>query len=182
MNELELQLLIQGVAAVVFGAICAAMAPGRGRSAAGWFFLGFFFNCVALVILLVIPNLKLEQEKSRRRLEETRKLREQIKKERQVADERHVGHGQRLTVHDRALGVDTAPGERALPPPLPAPQQPATWFYAVGTERRGPVTADELRQLWLDQQIPDSTLVWCDGMAQWQPIGAVADLLGGDRG
>jgi len=174
---------------LVFGVVCAVMAPGRGRSAVGWFFIGFFFSCVGLIILLLIPDLKLEEEKQRRHREETRRLREQLKKERQVADERHDTHGARLSVHDRALGVDTSPtgqlGHAPVPPPLPlpssAPKAP-TWYYAHDGQRHGPVAAAELHDLWLDQRVPDTTLVWCEGMKDWRPIGEVAELLGGGNG
>ncbi len=191
MNDEEfliLQLVIQLVVGGVFGIICAIMAPDRGRSGVGWFFIGFFLGCVGLIILLLIPNLKVEAAKQRKHEEETRRLREQLKKERQVADHRHEAHGQRLGVHDRALGVDTSPAELThepgVPPALPASaSQPARqWFYAVERQRQGPVSGDQLRSLWLDEQIPDSTMVWCDGMADWQPIGEVGDLLGGADG
>lgn len=187
-DMLILQLVIQLVVGGVFGIVCAIMAPDRGRSAVGWFFIGFFLGCVGLIILLLIPNLKVEAEKQRRHEEETRRLREQLKKERQVADQRYDVHGHRLTAHDRALGVDTAPAElphdEGAPPPLPenagAPAAPARqWFYAVGGERHGPVSGEELRSLWLDEQVPDSAIVWSEGMGDWQPIGEVGDMLGG---
>lgn len=186
-DEIALQLGIQLAVGVVFGIVCAAMASGRGRSTVGWFFLGFLLNCVGLIILLLIPNPKLEEEKQRRRDAETRRLREQLKKDRQVADERHVSHRARLGAHDRALGLDTAStsesGPRLAPPPLPnSGKDPVLWFYSFDNERHGPVPGAEVRQLWLDEHIPDSTLVWCDGMSDWRPIGEVADLLEDDRG
>ena len=164
--------------AIVFGAICAAVAHGRGRSWVAWFVLGFLFQCISLVILLVIPDLKVEESKHWQLSAETRRLREQLKKERQVADERHEAHNARLGAHDRALGMDTQQ-QAALPPPLPAITG-ATWFYAVGNERKGPVTRSELRDRWLDEEIPDTTLVWCEGMSDWRPIGDVAEILRGD--
>ena len=178
------QIVIQVVVSAVFGTICAIMAPGRGRSAVGWFFIGFVVNCVGLIILLLIPDLKIEAEKERRHREETRRLREQLKKERQVADARHEAHDARLGVHDRALGLDTSAPllENApAPPPLPSaanPPRDTLWHYAFDGQRRGPVPANELREMWLDQRIPDATLVWCEGMRDWRPIGEVGDTLG----
>ena len=32
------------------------------------------------------------------------------------------------------------------------------------------------------QRLPDSAIVWCEGMADWLPIGEVGDLLGGGDG
>ncbi|MCR9245241.1 MAG: DUF4339 domain-containing protein [bacterium] len=182
-------LVIQFAVAAVFGIVCAAMAPGRGRSAVGWFFIGFLGGCLGIIILLLIPDLKKEAAKEKRQREETRKLREQLKKERQVADARHQAHGQRLGAHDRALGLDTTaaelPGDAAAPPPLPeeaesvAAANAMEWYYAVDGKQEGPVTAARLRDMWLDELVPDSALVWCEGMSDWRPIGELGDSLGG---
>lgn len=177
-----IQLIVQGVLFFVFGTVCAVIAPGRGRSGVGWFFIGAFFNCLGLIVLLLIPNLKEEAAKQTRRDAETRRLREQLKKERHVADQRHDAHNQRLGSHDRALGVDTSPRPAALPgsaSPPPPPADEAEWFFAVGGKQEGPVSGSELRRLWLDEDIPDATMVWRDGMADWVPIGQVGDVLGG---
>ena len=174
--------LIQLVVGLVFGAICASMAPGRGRSAVGWFFIGLFTGCVGILLVSLLPNLKEQEAKQRRQTAETRKLREQLKKERQVADERHETHNTRLAAHDRALGLDTAQRESlpaGTPPRLPPALEQAEWFYGVEGHRQGPVTASQLRTLWLDEEIPDRTLVWRDGMRDWLPIEEVADVLGG---
>lgn len=182
-------LIITIVSKVVFGIVCAALATGRGRSPVGWFFLGMLLDCLGLIVLLVIPNLKEEEAKRQRHEAQTRKLREQLKKERQVADERHQAHDARLGAHDRALGLDTQspallqegapPAAPKVPPQLPkAPT--AEWFYAVDGQQHGPVTGATLRAMWLDEEIPDRSLVWRDGMSGWMPIGKVADLLGGE--
>jgi len=172
----------------VFGIVCAVMAPGRGRSAVGWFFIGVFTQCIGIILILLLPNLKVEEEKQRRRDEETRRLREQLKKERQVADERHDVHRTRLGVHDRALGVDTSSAEAprltsSPPPPLPpgAAAPETMWFFAQGREQVGPVPASRLRQLFTDGQVDGQTLVWREGMANWTPITDVVDLLGDGR-
>lgn len=173
----------------VFGVICAAVAPGRGRSAVGWFFIGVFTQCIGVILIFLLPNLKLEEEKQRRRDEETRKLRELLKKERQVSDQRHDVHHGRIGAHDRALGVDTSSAESpqitggGAPPPLPAelpaPDE-AMWFYASDGKQQGPVRASRLQQFRLDLRVDDETMVWCEGMSDWMPLGEVADRL--DRG
>ena len=178
----EVIVIAQLVGGVVFGIICAALAPGRGRSAVGWFFIGFVGGCIGILLVLLLPNLKEQEAKQRRQRAETRKLREQLKTERQVADERHEAHDTRLSAHDRALGLDTAQREMlpsSTPPRLPPPLERAEWFYGVEGQRQGPVTASHLRTLWLDEKIPDQTLVWRDGMRDWLPIEEVADVLGG---
>ena len=61
---------------VVFGVACAAIAQNRGRSGVAWFFIGALFACIGLLVLLVIPNLKIEQERHDRLRRENRRLRE----------------------------------------------------------------------------------------------------------
>ncbi|MEL6907958.1 MAG: hypothetical protein AAFP22_21300, partial [Planctomycetota bacterium] len=51
---------------LVFAAMSAAVAHARGRSALGWGILGFFFNCFALLLLVVLPDVKLEEERRER--------------------------------------------------------------------------------------------------------------------
>lgn len=37
--------------------LCAVVAPGRGRSGAGWFFIGLIFGVFGVIALLAMPNL-----------------------------------------------------------------------------------------------------------------------------
>lgn len=51
------------------------------------------------------------------------------------------------------------------------------WFYSVdGQEKKGPVAEHELKRLLAGSQIPVSTLVWSEGMANWASAGSVAAL------
>ena len=43
----------------------------------------------------------------------------------------------------------------------------ADWFYSEGTERKGPVSEDELRHLVSDGELKPADLVWRDGMSDW---------------
>ena len=55
----------------------------------------------------------------------------------------------------------------------------APWYYVNATrERQGPVPADELRALHTAGAINARSLVWRQGMAQWQPLEQVAGELG----
>jgi len=55
----------------------------------------------------------------------------------------------------------------------------STWFYADNTQqRRGPVTDEQIRVAYQQQQIAGSNLVWTEGMAGWQPLSSVAAQLG----
>jgi type IV pilus assembly protein PilA len=53
------------------------------------------------------------------------------------------------------------------------------WFYADHSQqRRGPVSEDQLRTAYQQQQIAGSNLVWTEGMPGWQPLASVAGQLG----
>ncbi|MCR9245240.1 MAG: DUF4339 domain-containing protein [bacterium] len=183
----------------VFGIICAVIAPSRGRSALGWFFIGVALQCIGIILLLLLPDLKVEAAKQRRREEESRKLRELLKKERQVSDNRHAAHRNRLGAHDRALGLDTSTAEeqallgdsgagggspRALPPAPPLPADAAAsaepvWHYAEAGQQRGPVPASKLRLLWREGRVSDDTLVWRQGLSDWTAIADLPEFNGG---
>jgi len=106
------RLLINLFVNAIFGAICAAIAASKGRSAVGWFFVGLVTTCIGLIIILVMSNLKEEQARWNHAQNERRRLREQLKQERikNEALRQHVNR--RLDVHDDALGLNT----RGLPP------------------------------------------------------------------
>lgn len=46
------------------------------------------------------------------------------------------------------------------------------WFYAVGNQQNGPVTDSQLDELLHAGKISPMTLVWREGMGQWQPLNA----------
>lgn len=178
----ETGLVIQLIVMTVFGGICAAVASGRGRSGVAWFFVGFFFACIGLIVLLALPDVKKEEARHKRQAQENRRLREQIKKERQVADGRHLGVERRLRAHDVALDLDTSgaasqlEGDSGGPPPVPALTESTSWYYAKKQERIGPVSETTLQHLFETQAIGPSTLVWREGMEAWQRLSEVPDL------
>jgi len=47
------------------------------------------------------------------------------------------------------------------------------WYYAVGSERKGPVNDEGFAELIRAGAIQDSTLVWKEGMAGWEPYSAI---------
>jgi len=48
------------------------------------------------------------------------------------------------------------------------------WYYASkDNERQGPVEAGVIRDKLARGELNQDTLVWCDGMAQWQPVSEV---------
>jgi tetratricopeptide (TPR) repeat protein/uncharacterized RDD family membrane protein YckC len=52
----------------------------------------------------------------------------------------------------------------------------AEWWYADGDKRAGPVDVAELKRLFQKGSVGLGTLVWCEGMAAWKPLGEVDDL------
>jgi hypothetical protein len=47
------------------------------------------------------------------------------------------------------------------------------WYYAEGRQQRGPVSAEEFQRLVKDGTVRADTLVWREGMSNWQPYGQV---------
>ena len=53
------------------------------------------------------------------------------------------------------------------------------WFYAEGNrQQRGPLASEELVALYTSSRIGLDTLVWRDGLAQWEPLREVTDEIG----
>lgn len=48
------------------------------------------------------------------------------------------------------------------------------WYYAHGGDRRGPVGDDELNRLVQQGIVTSQTLIWREGLTDWQPYGAGA--------
>jgi uncharacterized RDD family membrane protein YckC len=53
------------------------------------------------------------------------------------------------------------------------------WYYALNNQRQGPVTQAEFDKLVSDGIVKTDTLVWRQGMAEWQPYAKVAATSGG---
>lgn len=62
----------------------------------------------------------------------------------------------------------------AAPPPIP---QSPSYFVAVNGQQTGPFNLDLLRQQAQSGQLTRESLVWTQGMAQWQPAGQVGSLM-----
>src|SRR2546426_1527287 len=45
------------------------------------------------------------------------------------------------------------------------------WYYAEGAQQAGPVSEEELLRLVASGKIRSDTLVWHEGLANWQPYG-----------
>jgi hypothetical protein len=179
-EDLAFILVFLGVKAI-FGVICAVIANNRGRSGAGWFFIGAFLDCIGLILVLAMPDLKKEEERAKRQRLESRRLREQLAKERQVADNRHQSVEQRLGAHDEALGIDTStPPALGAAPAAPQLTEGGAWFYALQNERQGPVSEETIRHMLQAQAIDRSTLIWREGFQDWVALGDSEEFGGAD--
>src|SRR6185503_19770758 len=47
------------------------------------------------------------------------------------------------------------------------------WFYAEGARQCGPVTEEQLEELAREGEVQPGSLVWREGMANWQPYAVV---------
>ena len=162
----------QALVSLAFGAIVALLAKDRGRNALAWFLIGLFLTCIALIVLLVLPNLRDEKAKQASLEVENQRLRERLRKDRMVADQRYDEANRRLSAHDRALGVDTRLEDPGSAPELGSAARPALaasgawhgadWYYALDAQPIGPVGFDELRRLWRSGSIGAYTPVWTE--------------------
>ena len=188
-EELALNLFIS----LVFGGITAAIASSKGRNTVGWFFLGFFFPCIALIIILCLSNLKEEEAKWNANEIEQRRLREQLRQE-QLKNEALRQHTMaRLDVHDQKLGLDTRDYPAAAlppagnreperipdtPPDTPPAGFPATgWYVNENGTGQGPFTFSYLSARTRQGTLTPETLVWAEGMDEWQPARSIPNLL-----
>jgi hypothetical protein len=177
---------------VIFGAICAAIASSKGRSAVGWFFIGFFFPIIGLIVICVVSNLKEERSYKSSVEQENRRLREQLRQE-QIKAETFRSHTQRrLDAHDQKLAIDTRADDNVLSgpgapaallgqgdPPFAQQVAPATttgWYYAIDGQTLGPVASSQIIQMIQIRTISSNTLVWIEGMADWAPVSRVPEF------
>lgn len=165
---------------IAFGAACAAIAQSRGRNPVAWFFLGFIFNCLALILLLVLPDMQEIEDRHSKAEDQARRLREELAQERQ-RNQAFRGHVKaRLDVHDAALQIDTR--EQTPVTELPAPEEPpapedaglpaAGWFVAeAGGSADGPLSLADVRVRIREGKLGRDTMVWnADLDDEWRPF------------
>lgn len=52
------------------------------------------------------------------------------------------------------------------------------WYYSVGVEQKGPISEADLRRLVQDGIVTHQTLVWREGLPEWQPYSATGLVSG----
>lgn len=181
---------------LICGAIAAAIASSKGRHGVGWFFIGFFFGLIGIIIALVLSDLKQEKRRFDEITADRRRLKEQLRQERLKSESFRRYATQRIDSHDRVLGVDTKSavslGVGGAPPlpPLPrvdgfelepddadvgedvpvseAPAEP-TWHYERDGTPHGPVPASEVRSLLRSGALSPRSLLWNESLDSWTP-------------
>jgi uncharacterized protein (DUF58 family) len=171
---------------LVCGVLCAIVAAHKGRNAVGWFFIGFLFNLLALIMVCVVSNLKEQRARFERANQDRRRLREELRMERMQRTQAMGQVHQRIDIHDRAIGISTA--KAGTPPALPAsappqviPPRPETqkprWFYAPpGGEKVGPVHFTKLANEFRMGRLHEDTLIWKQGWEDWRPASEVPEI------
>lgn len=172
----------------IVGIICALMARSKGRNPIGWFFIGFFFGLIGLILVLVVSNLKDKEEKDKQMEMQQRRLQEQLRQER-LKNEQFRKHAQtRLDVHDEKLDIDTRliGNDTNITPlqitdqntaPLSIDDKMKTgWFYHDRGKNVGPVTFSDIQDKICLKQIYPDTYVWHNTFNDWTFASNVAQL------
>ena len=80
-----------------------------------------------------------------------------------------MGNG--MNAMNQAMQQPTAP--QMAPPPMPGA---ASYMMAVNGQQYGPYALQQLQQMVAAGQLTAQTLVWCQGMAAWEPAANRPDL------
>lgn len=185
------EIIVRLLVGLVFGAITAGIAHSKGRNTVGWFFLGFFFACISLIIILCLSNVKEEQARWTANEIEQRRLREQLRQE-QLKNEALRQHtAARLDIHDQKLGIDTRDVPTALPlgslqrPTLLPGSSPSSsptgfpedgWYINSQGNQEGPYTFALVSARVRQGTLPPEALVWVEGMDEWRTAGSIPNL------
>ncbi len=170
--------IVQLIFWLLFGVITAAIAHQRGRNALGWFFVGMIGGCFGIVLVLVLPDLKVEDAKAAASDRENRRLREQLQQER-MKNQAFRGHAtNRLDQHDDVLGVDTrstAPDPELAPPSAPAALTEGlpsdNWYVAeAGQAAEGPLELEQVRERVSSGSLDAKSLVWHADLGDWTKL------------
>lgn len=185
------------IVALIFGIACALIAHNKGRSAVGWFFIGFLLSLIGFILVLVVSDKAREQQREQNLQREQKRLREQLKQER-MKNRAFQQHTQaRLDTHDAALNLSTrqVAGQSADKVPLIAekparpfvekPGQSETsadldigWYVHQAGESRGPLSRTDLCRLHSYNELDGDSQVWHPSLENWNPLRNVRESLG----
>ena len=92
-----------------------------------------------------------------------------------------IGMGQQMADQMARASTGAAGSGQAKSPAAPAPPPLAadkSYHVAVDGKAQGPFGADQLAAMIVSGSLKRETLVWSQGMDDWQPAGQVSDLAG----
>lgn len=78
-----------------------------------------------------------------------------------------TGAGEAVQMASAASASDATASQ--TPQPVPA-EGSASWYYVVSNKEYGPVSQAAMVRLLEDGVVSEETLVWSEGMAEWQPL------------
>ncbi len=87
-----------------------------------------------------------------------------------------MGAGVGMSVGRQMSDLLTGPGGAPASTPPPLPGAAAPWHVALDGQSSGPFTAETLRRLAAEGRLGPDTLVWRQGLAGWQSVGATPEL------
>ncbi len=82
-----------------------------------------------------------------------------------------VGHNIAKTMNSAMSEINTQSPTNAVPPPLPS-----AYYVAVNNSATGPYTKETLKQMCEKGDFCKDTLVWKNGMAEWQKASTIEEL------
>lgn len=160
-------------------ALTAFIAQSKGRNPVGWFLFGFFFHAIALLISFFVSDLAEIDRKIQRKGARIDRVREELRQERLKNETFRTEAAARLDAHDRVAGVDTRADGRiaaGLEPPALPPRSGPQWYFEFRGEPHGPEPQSALKLRLARAEIEPDTLVWREGLDDWQPASACSEL------
>jgi len=142
---------------LLLGGICSRIAKKRNRNPLGWFFIGMLLGVIGLIILYVLPA------KNEESLEEASPVPAAMQSQ-------------------ENLTFSTETEETLAPSEMNQVISPSfekkLWYYLDRENKQyGPMSFDNLKRVWKEDQITGTTYVWNEEMPDWKPIADLPEVL-----
>lgn len=136
---------------VFIGMLCGYSAKVyKNRNYKTWFFLGFFFGLLALIVLLALPK-------------------KQLKEALQPVCDKNSLNKALSTREDEKISLNPS---SALPMIL------KTWYYLSSDEKQiGPISFQKLKNALLTDEIHDRSYVWNESLDNWVRLSDLPEYL-----
>lgn len=145
-------MLVTMILWMLMGVATAYLAYQRGRDPYIWFALGIFFGILAMLLLVVLPRVKAEEE-----IEVDRKNEEIMeRREKQVEEQEKLENAPDL----QPQSIETK-----------------EWFYLdKAHQQQGPFSFYVLNESWENGDINAHSFAWSEGMPEWKKIQDIPEL------